>query len=273
MTDTTENLTIEYTLKDDECPCGSGKSPEKCCGFVKSRTYTAELDYKNYLESDGIAIGLDRTLKRIKDGERLPIIGDVKFSQSHSRESKLPKIIIKGIPGNEYIMDPNSILFGCDSIFAIDTNTRDIEGHTISMTGVVHAFIKGDELKYAPITILEFRDPEVNPELLGWYAVIKSIKESADFADKNIAIIVDAHLDDLDAYNNKSKPILGDSYLPIGITLLYASADKGTSVGNKLIKLSDRIARDQLGKTGVLSDVETLKETPYPCKYFRQWLQ
>ena len=57
-------LTVEYDLKITECPCGSGKEPVKCHGYVKPRTHTALLDPRNYTDSEGIAIGLDYSLKR-----------------------------------------------------------------------------------------------------------------------------------------------------------------------------------------------------------------
>ncbi len=116
-------LTVEYDLKITECPCGSKKKPEKCCGPVKPRTYSAEMDPINYYASDGIAIGLDYKLKRIVNNKLEPLLGDVNYSQKYKR-AKGDKVIIQGLSNGDYVMSPESVLLDYDAIYFVDTNMK-----------------------------------------------------------------------------------------------------------------------------------------------------
>jgi len=265
-------LTVEYDLKLTECPCGSGKEPNKCCGYVKPRTHTALLDRRNFDESDGIAIGLDYSLKRVVNGQLLPIIGKPIFVHSHARENKSPKVILKGKADVEFIMDPNAVFRMFDHAFVIDTNTRDFNENKISMSGIVDVEINQGTLKCIPITLFEFWDVEITPEILGWYSLIQAIQDSERLKYQKIAFIVDSSLGNLDDYNEGKTALFDDFFLPKNITLIYASADKMSSIANKLIKLADRMANAQFNKITKNIEIESLKETIYPCKYFRQWL-
>jgi len=274
MSENNNYLTVEYDLKVTECPCGSGKEPVKCCGYVKPRTHTALLDRRNFDESDGIAIGLNFSLKRVVKGQLLPIIGEAIFVHSHSRENKSSKVILQGKADKEFIMDPNAVFRKFDHAFAVDTNTnlRDFDKNIISMSGVIDIEITQEALKCIPITTFEFWDAEIEPELLGWYLSIQAIQDSERLRTKKIALVVDSSLGDLEKYNEREKPLYGDFLLPENITLIYASADKMSSIANKLIKLADRMANSQLDKIKKDLDLNSLKETTYPCKYFRQWI-
>ena len=42
-------LEISFTINPSECPCGSGKKPQKCCG-AKPRNYSISMSLKNYFE-------------------------------------------------------------------------------------------------------------------------------------------------------------------------------------------------------------------------------
>ena len=271
MGDEDQDFIVEYDLEITECPCGSGKKARKCCGYVKPRTHSVRLDKRNYMESDGIAIGLDSSLKRVVGGNLLPIIGEPLYKLSHARESNVPKTIFKGTTDGEYVMAPNSVFHIHEHVFAIDTNTRTIDGNAVSMAGVIHAYLDGEQLKYGPISVFEFWDAEITSEILGWYALIQSIVENNFFDDKNIGIIIDHNLGDLEKYNNREIAISGDYFLPENMTLIYASADKAAGIANMLIKFADRVANTQFERIIMNVDASTLKDTTYPCRYFRQW--
>ncbi len=274
MSGTNETIMVEYDLKVIKCPCGSGKKPEKCCGPAKPRTYSVELDIRNYYESDGLAIGLDHQLYRVVNGKHLPLIGRAKFTQSYKRK-KNNKVIVKGDTGEQYVLHPESLLQGYESIFAIDTNTQDIDGSTVSMSGIVHAYTETDgdatTLWYMPLTINEFWDATEKPELLGWYVLIKSIMENDEFSNKKTGIIVDSELGRFDRFNSRSEPIMGSFYLPKEFTLIYASSDTSSNIANKLLKQCDRLATMKLNEVTVDARKSSLKRTPYPCMWFRQW--
>ncbi len=275
MSGPNRTLTFQHDLKVTECPCGSGKKPEKCCGPAKQRTYSVDMDPRNYYESDGFAIGLDSKLNRIVNGQLKPLIGTPRFYQSYKR-SKNDKVLVKGDSAGEYVMSPESILLANDQLFVVDTNTRNLGSHRVSVTGVLHAYVekRGEQhaLMYGPATLLEFWDAEVSPELLGWYALLASLAEDDQYRCQRIGLIVDSELGKLDAMNDGRVPVLGDFYLPANCKLIYASADRGTSVANQLMRVCDRFASDKLALLAEDSQRDSLKETPYPCRWFRQWV-
>lgn len=275
MSDEIKTLTVQYDLKVTECPCGSGKKPDKCCGPVKPRTHSVDMDPRNHSESDGFSIGLDGKLKRIVNGQQKPLIGTPCFNQSYKRK-KNAKVLVKGDSSGEYVMSPESILLAYDQLFVIDTNTRHLGSHRVSVTGVLHAYVEkqGEEhaLMYGQAMLMEFWDVEVNPELLGWYALLTSLMENGHYNGQKIGLIVDSELGKLDEMNAGQIPILGDFYLPDNCKLVYASADRGTSVANKLMRVCDRFSSDKLDLIASDARRDSLKETPYPCRWFRQWL-
>ncbi|MET0069006.1 MAG: SEC-C domain-containing protein [Candidatus Thiodiazotropha sp.] len=277
MKDLKDNtLTLEYDLSITECPCGSGKKPEKCCGPIKPRTHSIDLDIRNYLESDGFAIGLDYNLFRVVDDELKPLIGTAQFTHSYKRENKSNKVLAKGIATSNYPMRPDSILWNYDHIFSVDTNTITIDKNRISMTGVIHAYIDNTNseptLQYSPVTLFEFWDADVKPELLGWFVIISSLIENKHFEGKKIALIVDSELGKLDKINSKQIPILNDFYLPSNFTLIFATADSSSNVACKLMKLSDKLSSNKLAAIKDNLQPDSLHDTPYPCRRFRQWI-
>lgn len=277
MTDRTEpvkTLSFQYDLNVVECPCGSGKKPEKCCGPVKPRTYLVDLDPRNFYESEGLAVGLDHKLKRIVKGKLKPLIGTPRLTQSYKRKKK-KKVLVEGEVYGEYVMHPDSVLLGFEQIFSIDTNTWCIDEHKVSVSGVLHAYVEKAEtdniLYFLPITAFEFWDAEVEPERLGWYALIQATMTNEEMCGKRTALIVDSGLGCLEGINKRELPIVGDFYLPENFKLIYASADIGSNMSNKLIKLSDRLSTAQLEKIKGDPKKESLYATEYACRWFRQW--
>lgn len=270
MTDTDNTFTVEYTLKVDKCPCGSGKKPEKCCGPVKPRIYSATLDSRNFHESHGIAIGYDYSLHRVVNGERFPIIGKAGFTLSHERKNKSPKIIVQGETSEDFTMRPDSILAGFDHVFVIDTNTNVIDNNKVSLAGVFQVTLTEKTVNAVPVTIYEFWNSGIHPETLGWYALLDGIRNNCEISGE-IGIIVDSQLNKIEELNSGKIPLYMDFYLPKNIKLLYSSADKRDAIANKLIKNADQLAalKFQSLKEDVQQD--SLKETPYPCEFFRQW--
>lgn len=270
------SLVLEFDMTATECSCGSSKRPEKCCGPIQPRTYAAKLDPRNYLESDGFAIGTDLALKRTVNGKLKPIIGSPELSQSYKRKRKGGnKVIVKGVARGDHVFDPESLLIGFDHIFAIDTNTKSLGEDSISVSGVVHGFLSFEEdqvrLNYTPIFLLEFWNAQTKPERLGWYALISAIERNPDFAEKKVGIIVDSELGELDGLNERRSPLDEAYFLPTGFELIYATGDVASNATNKLIRLCDRLASLKLDE--VIGDprLETLNDTTYPCDRFRQW--
>ena len=197
-----KGLTIEFDLQITECPCGSGKKPVRCCGKMKPRTYSVNMDERNYHESDGISFNKQGSLMRNVGGELLPIIGQTKLSYGYKHAKGL-KILLSGDANGDFLIDPESVLQKYDNLFAIDTNTKLIDGNAISVSVVVHAYVEkidqGIHLNYLAIRAFEFWNVVGSPERLGWYAMINAIASNEVYQKKNIGIIVDSDLNDLEA--------------------------------------------------------------------------
>lgn len=260
----------------DICPCGSGKKPKRCCGPLKPRTHTLKMDAKNQQFADGIAINLTNlTLQRIVDGMPLPVIGETVVSQSYDRP-KGPKDLVVANLHKHHSLDPNGIFLEYDEFFIIDTNTRIANDEAVALSAIMTAYAEHAEnnqikLKYTPFGYLEFRNPQVPPENIGWMALAGALQENPEFSKKRIALVVDSDKGKLDAFNKRELPICQDFYLPINIKLLYASADGGTSFLNRLMKRCDKQAARMLS---LIIDTQNRKglQVPdtYPCSHFRQ---
>lgn len=145
-------------------------------------------------------------------------------------------------------LDPNLGLLRFPFIFAVDTNTIQIEGKAVSMTApcLIRNIEIGRERWSAKLVsqdTFEFHEATVSAERIGWHHIITNI-----VADPNIvgpiAIVVDCDLDHLTRFNARTEPILGDFYLPDGLELIYGCGDRGTQeyVANAAIADCDRIA-------------------------------
>jgi hypothetical protein len=124
-------------------------------------------------------------------------------------------------------------------VFAISTN-HDLKSKGICTGSFVEAdFLQIDEkiiVKFqSQIRVLELTNLHVNPEKFVWREIIKNIIN--DNSSK-IGIIVDSDLENIEAYNNKEKPIIDQFYLPDNIELIYA-CDKGHESVNQVMKLVD----------------------------------
>jgi len=270
-----KGLTIEIDLKVSECPCGSGKKPAKCCGKMKPRTYSITVDERNYHESDGISFNKHGSLMRNVDGELLPIIGQAKLSYGYNR-AKGTKVLLSGDANGGFLLNPESVLQGYDNLFAIDTNTKSIDGNDISVSVVVHAYVEntGQDviLNFVAVTAFEFWNVAGSPEKLGWYALVDAIITNEAFQNKNAGIIVDSDLGCLEDINSQREYVLKDFLLPERYKLIYASADLSNNGANKLIKHCDKRANEVMEyiRQNPSKDNLVLSEA-YPCEYFRQW--
>lgn len=276
MDEQIKTLSLEVQIRVSECPCGSKKAPERCCGAVRPRTHVLEIDPRNYYLSDGLVLGLDYSLRRRVGNEILPLIGETTLSHTYKR-NKNDKLLVKGKSFGRHVLHPNSILTSYDNLFFIDTNTKKIESHSVSVTAVIHARMEhmNDRvnIKYALLSVLEFWDADVPPERLGWYAFLTAIETSTEYVGNKNALVVDSELNNISYYNDRKQPILGDYYLPNKFEILYASADIGASLPNKFIKTCDRLASEKMNDIKENPRKELLNITTYPCKWFRQWIQ
>jgi hypothetical protein len=137
-------------------------------------------------------------------------------------------------------------LAGLDSFIAIDTNSTEINGTKISaacfMVWKLIAKKDGFHLKSVDERhhVYEFHNASGNPEML---AILKvacdTVRAGGPLGKSKIAFITDSDLMNHQAISNRKTPIYGRHYLPKGFMLIYASADTGRELANKLVRLCD----------------------------------
>ncbi len=144
-------------------------------------------------------------------------------------------------------IDPNDLtldyLNQFDYIYAIDTNSKEVNGDLISVCYCV---------KYKPSTReLLMRGPicfKNNPDVTektNWRELIKDIIHQKEYRDNfKIAIIVDSDYGNIEKYNSRESPIDTQFFLPENFTLIYASTDSGLeNFPNRLIAECDKLAK------------------------------
>lgn len=152
-----------------------------------------------------------------------------------------------------------------DYIFAIDTNTRNINGYRISVSGVIQCqkifIIDNVGIPYrnwhfsAPFC-MEFIDIKSKPENVGWMMLIQRIPFSfRNILNKQVGIVVDCDLGSLNEYNLRSRPIYEGYLLPEKIKLIYGSSDVGSDLfPNQMLRKANKISADCLKalKSGII---------------------
>lgn len=201
----------------------------------------------------------------LMDGVDVDALSKASVSVSYDRP-KGPKVIAEldqgsGIP----YMTPYAFVEQFDVIFAIDTNTRLIDGisRSVGATSVLEKQ-SAERHENGAISKVTFHEnmfmifevamhgssPGSNPETHSWRLFIeegvkKYYKKYSD--NLRIGLVVDSELANLHQYNQRLLPLCGDYFLPSNFILLYASADTGADLPlNKLLMYCDKEATLQL---------------------------
>lgn len=159
----------------------------------------------------------------------------------HEREAKFPKEIVWIPPPahakGESIFPPELAYDMYDDVVAIDTNRKTIDGKVY----VAGCYLSHKEEKWQSF----FHQEDIDkPESAAWAQVIQKLANEKP--GKTILVIVDSDLGSLDDYNSRKKPFWLDTYLPENFKFGYASADKSDTAFNRMIKLCDRYATEQI---------------------------
>lgn len=179
---------------------------------------------------------------------------DSALETSYER-SKGPKTLHRLVTsGASSYFDVNRALLNYELILAVDTNTKRINEVDVSVAAIVQCFLERPAQigrmtgSYSARLALEYENV-TNPELVGWRETIRLILASPTYRNgQTVALIVDSELGRLRDVNARRLPIIDDFYLPVGFTLVYASADTGKeSIPNRLIAFCDREAGRVLG--------------------------
>ena len=160
---------------------------------------------------NGVRISPTGSVELLKDG--VPLVPVDAYHDVNFDRKKGPKILNKTpLDPSKLIINPNIALEIFDSIFAIDTNTKVVNGESISVTCIVLCKITRDKnnlliAKFAPVHCLEFRNIQGVAENTAWMKVIQLITANPAYnINLKFGIIVDSDLGNIPSYNNRSKP-------------------------------------------------------------------
>lgn len=173
----------------------------------------------------------------------------IEVGSIYARHAKPPKVLTRLSADIEDIqLDANRGLLRFPFVFAVDTNTRQINHINVSVTSAI--FITkieiGEEVWNAQIVLqdaVEFHNATAPPERIGWLEVMKNILSTPGI-NTPVALIVDSDLGSLARFNARIEPLIEGFYLPEGIELIYGCGDRGTQefIANAAIADCDRIA-------------------------------
>lgn len=167
---------------------------------------------------------------------------------SYERGKKAKVLHKSEIPVEKLKTDIHASFCNYDLFYVIDTNTRIVNNHKISIACVLLCKFQpsGDMTLafFAPIHAFEFWNIVDKPENIAWREAIMAIMANPDYKKEfRTGILVDSDLGDIPAFNSRHKPIIDDFYLPDNFELIYASADVGKEYFvNKLISECDKEA-------------------------------
>lgn len=239
------------------CPCGSGKKYKKChekprgaAKEEKSRQQKLTFKFSQPIpittsDTDQLSVKLDPWSKGIEVVSTGTVIApsQVEIERSYARD-KGPKVTNRAtVDSAAPHFDFTRALSAYDLCIGVDTNTDKVHGEQVSVTGTSIFDPSQDFSKsvYAfPGFAFELRNVKAPPEKLGWILLIHNFMKSPRFdSAKRYCIVVDPYLNELPAINQRTQPILNDQMLPDQFDLVYASADAGNEMQNRLIKHAD----------------------------------
>jgi len=247
--------------RNDPCPCGSGKKYKKCCISKIPREQGIYIGYREPF--NGIIHKDGEIFIKLSTGEITK--PDAMFSQQQYMGRSGKEKAVYCIP-DKYVINIADLLSSFDLFYAIDTNTKSVNGRKVSITCILACHFKllgkinENQVEYRirqQDFYFAFKNcADVSEEKLAWFKLIKLLSSDQTFQNKRICIITDHDLEGLRKYNNQESPIIYDYYLPKNINLIYASADKeNDSIINKLIAYCEKKAKkilNNLEKNGTV---------------------
>lgn len=142
-----------------------------------------------------------------------------------------------------------------DSFVVIDTNTTEIDGIKVSAAFFIVCKLLPEQTGFRLTSIdsrghaYEFHGIADNPEMLAILKVANdTIRGRGSLGDSKIGFVTDCDLGNHQAISRRERAIYGGHYLPKGFALIYASADTGQELTNRLIRFCDAQATKYLGR-------------------------
>ena len=237
---------------------------------AKKKTYPrhTETKFKQPIivpDSRGLVVHIDNWDITLKDKYGVPYPQSSFDSAMRYTGKHKTRVVTKAVGLEKGENGVGAWMKNFDVVYAADTNTKPIHGgkHQFSIGCVFKGIItqthdNGGTLSLEPYVIYGWIwSGEHKIEQQTWVKAIQKI-QSEESENRRIAFVVDSDLGNLEAYCNRSKPLLKDIYLPSNFTLIYASADRSDEWPNQMIKRCDKLAGDDLDKN--LPVVESLDE-------------
>lgn len=221
----------------------------------KPRASEIRIDFGREQVLSGMDVSEDGALKFLDENGEVVAPENIEVGSAYARPEKQPKVLTRAIaePVNVQL-DPNRALSRFASVFAVDSNTKQIGTVKVSVSAsvlITHIEIGETrwDAKLGPQDLFEFHEATDPPERIGWWETIKRITSHPEI-NVPVALIVDSDLDKLEAFNGRHESVLGGQYLPDGIQLLYGCADRGTQefIANAAIADCDREASRVLAR-------------------------
>jgi len=202
------------------------------------------VEFSTTHETKDVVIGIASDASEIRFATEM---SDAHAVTGYEREKGGFKVLNK-IPGisDSISIGPERALSKFDYLLAVDTNTKDIEGRPLSITGIVKAcHDSGNDMgvSIAPrvVALIEFRPTRrEDAERLGWILALKLLVERSEIKlDDKIGMIVDHDMNAHSEINSRNQPVYGNEYLPGSVYLVYAY-DRGEFTANRLIRIADK---------------------------------
>jgi len=234
----------------------------------KQRSFVIHLDPRNYYEFEAFVMDFNtQKLWGLKGGQHHPLIGETRLEFKRARDNKEPKILHASTSATaEFWFSTNHQLLSYDHLIAIDTNTNQVNGSTVSITAAYHVIPQSRNAESAfcrarVLALLEFWNVTVKPENLGWWQVLRALEAHPQEYAGKIGLVVDSDLGNHQAFNDRTLPIVADYYLPENVTILYGS-DKGGAehLSTKMIKYCHDLASDLYKGQDLVMDLTGLHQ-------------
>lgn len=171
------------------------------------------------------------------------------FYEGESRSVKLSRLVAGPKPLNG--LSDLDFLATYDLVYIIDTNTLEKDGETHHITSFVRCRILdwGDSYHidlYERVGYFHFVNlTHESFEKVGWCNLFHQDFFKEDLAaGLKIGVVVDSYYDQLDGYNKRSEPILNKDFLPNGVTVMHATANKNDTLVNRLMRTADSFANE-----------------------------
>lgn len=205
-----------------------------CCMNKKNRELTGLIGYREKFK--GMRHGADGSVEILTLDDKWVVPDHVHTEFGYKREGGKKKVTT--FIHDAHVRDPSflSYLRTFDAVFAVDTNTREINGTNIAVSCAYQIFIEEEkENGDVPVGYLGpmrmcFKNGyahDGSDEKFGILMLVQVILRGGECTEKTrIAIITDHDLANHSRYNKQELPIYKNGKLPNIFTLMYASADK-----------------------------------------------